>query len=286
MGEIDIENLEVPASYLASLDKYLEGITLARMQPLSVLASAAYAEQAEFRDRTGLEGAVLVEQKATDSQVYVAWREPEDPACQAGIIILAFRGTSSQEDAKIDARAWREAVPMDQPAIGGTVHSGFLKQLNALVSDADGGKTITRVVAELSKGKPVGRVICTGHSLGAALATLGAGWAAVQWPEADVRCFSFASPHVGDAVASSCFQRLVGMRCRVVYRADIVPRLLAATRYRHVDPIIRLHGRGSVEMPWNNNRFTNAFHKWWNGVNDHNMDNYKDSVLFADEAKA
>lgn len=58
----------------------------------------------------------------------------------------------------------------------------------------------------------------------------GAGWAAVQWPEADVRCFSFASPHVGDAVASTCFRRLVGMRCRAVYRADIVPRLLTATR--------------------------------------------------------
>lgn len=47
----------------------LQGITLARMQPLSVLASAAYAEQEEFRQRTGLEQAVLVEHKQTDSQV-------------------------------------------------------------------------------------------------------------------------------------------------------------------------------------------------------------------------
>lgn len=39
------------------------------MQPLSVLASAAYAEQEEFRQRTGLEKAVLVEHKKTDSQV-------------------------------------------------------------------------------------------------------------------------------------------------------------------------------------------------------------------------
>lgn len=49
----------------------------------------------------------------------MAWREPEDPSCQAGTVILAFRGTSSQEDALIDARAWREPVEMDQPAIGG-----------------------------------------------------------------------------------------------------------------------------------------------------------------------
>lgn len=40
-------------------------------------------------------------------------------------------------------------------------------------------------------------------------------------------------------------------------------------RYHHVDPVIRLHGRGSVEMPWKNNRLTNIFHKWWNGVDDH-----------------
>lgn len=58
-------------------------------------------------------------------QVYVAWREPEDPSCQAGTVILAFRGTSSREDALIDARAWREPVAMDQPAIGGEGASGL-----------------------------------------------------------------------------------------------------------------------------------------------------------------
>ncbi len=41
------------------------------------------------------------------------------------------------------------------------------------MSKAEGGNTITRVVSQLSGGRPVGRVICTGHSLGAALATLG-----------------------------------------------------------------------------------------------------------------
>lgn len=62
---------------------------------------------------------------------------------------------------------------MPASASAGTVHSGFLKQLDALVSKADGGNTITQVVGRLSGGRPVGRVICTGHSLGAALATLG-----------------------------------------------------------------------------------------------------------------
>lgn len=60
----------------------------------------------------------------------------------------------------------------------------------------------------------------------------------------------------------------------VVARAGLaawrnIYRINRARRYHHVDPIIRLHGRGSVEMPWKNNRYTNILHKWWNGVNDH-----------------
>ena len=37
-----------------------------------------------------------------------------------------------------------------------------------------------------------------GHSLGAAVATLLAPWAALQWPSADVRCVTFGSPRVGN----------------------------------------------------------------------------------------
>ena len=37
-----------------------------------------------------------------------------------------------------------------------------------------------------------------GHSRGAAVATLLAPWAALQWPSADVRCVTFGSPRVGN----------------------------------------------------------------------------------------
>lgn len=42
MGEIDIENVEVPASYMATLDKYLE------VGPSAAPADSPTAEQAAF----------------------------------------------------------------------------------------------------------------------------------------------------------------------------------------------------------------------------------------------
>jgi hypothetical protein len=42
------------------------------------------------------------------------------------------------------------------------------------------------------------QVVCTGHSLGAALATLCGTWAATTYPTADVRVANFGSPFVGN----------------------------------------------------------------------------------------
>ena len=58
------------------------------------------------------------------------------------------------------------------------------------------------------------------------MTSAGAAWASLQYNDADVRCFSFGSPHVGNIEAAKSFQRVVGMRYRAVYEADIVPRLL------------------------------------------------------------
>lgn len=308
--DMDVENVGIPPQYRDTLDGYIEGLVVSRMQPLSILASAAYADPGQTNevevDEGPLKGKVkktvlgfhgltlyeeeeakLVQHAQSDAQCYVIWRPFTNPetGARVGTVILAFRGTSSKQDALIDARAWRDKVEVkNQAAVQGYVHSGFLKQLDRLVSKADNGDTIPRVVAGMAGDVPVGRVICTGHSLGAALSTLGAAWAALQWPEADIRCYSFASPHVGDAEAVACFEKLVGSHARAMYRADIVPRLLTFTKYRHADPAIRLSGRGKVQMPWHNIPISNIFHLWIpNGVANHNMDNYKESVQFKEE---
>lgn len=54
------------------------------------------------------------------------------------------------------------------------------------------------VLEQQSKGRPPTKVICTGHSLGAALATLCGVWSSLQWLDADVRVVTFGSPAVGN----------------------------------------------------------------------------------------
>ncbi|GAB4815218.1 hypothetical protein N2152v2_002264 [Parachlorella kessleri] len=238
-----------------------------------------------FKSRTGLEHAVLLDDKATDAQAYVAW-------CN-GTAILAFRGTDSLDNFINDAKIAREPVKGLPQNIKGEVHSGFLEEMQALLDVAVAKpwdwKGIAKALEQLQQEQgdepvPPTRVICTGHSLGGALATLGAAWASLQYPGADVRCFSFASPHVGNNEAAECFHQLVGMRCRTVYQADIVPRLLNLSKvahfwdpYWHVDPKVhlRMQGqKGKMYMPWEINPWTSPFEAWWCGVRDHAMHNY------------
>jgi predicted lipase len=43
------------------------------------------------------------------------------------------------------------------------------------------------------------RVIITGHSLGAAIASVAGPWASLTWPAADVRVVTFGSPLPGNS---------------------------------------------------------------------------------------
>jgi hypothetical protein len=51
--------------------------------------------------------------------------------------------------------------------------AGFLQQFAAVVDDANPAMHMGKVLRELSGGRSPNRVLCTGHSLGGALATLG-----------------------------------------------------------------------------------------------------------------
>ena len=54
------------------------------------------------------------------------------------------------------------------------------------------------VLMGLSNGRPPTKVVCTGHSLGAGVASICGLWASLQWVEADVRVVTFGSPAVGN----------------------------------------------------------------------------------------
>jgi hypothetical protein len=104
------------------------------------------------------------------SQAFVATR--------GGDAVLAFRGTEPDDPTDLGADADLVLVEL---AGGGRVHRGFAHALDVVWSS---------IAPAIPAG---GRVLVTGHSLGAALATLAA-------PRVSgARLFTFGSPRVGDA---------------------------------------------------------------------------------------
>ncbi|KAI5065351.1 hypothetical protein GOP47_0020046 [Adiantum capillus-veneris] len=97
--------------------------------------------------------------------------------------------------------------------------------------------------------KNVRRVICMGHSLGGALATLCAQWCQyVAYKKAQIWCVTVGSPRVGNTEFAQDFDMNVvkdGRSYRVVNKGDIVPYIPWigtpwSTVYKHVGGLMYL----------------------------------------------
>jgi len=95
----------------------------------------------------------------------------------ARLTVVAFRGTAGLRDIVTDLMIWRTRWTP-----GGRVHAGFARALRRI------WPALVRALGDRD-----GRLIYTGHSLGAALATLAA---TLVPPDA---LYTFGSPRVGDA---------------------------------------------------------------------------------------
>jgi hypothetical protein len=171
------------------------------------LAASGFDEVAVFASNVTGTGAILVQSRAA-----------------APFAVLAFRGTEQKiQDFLHDADTW----PV--PAFAGSVlvHRGFKRALNSVWTAID---------TELNRlSCPV---FYTGHSLGAALATLGA---ARRAPRA---VYAFGSPRVGDA---RFVDRLRAVPVyRIVHGADIVTSVPPeAFGFRHAGEERRIGGAPS-----------------------------------------
>ena len=89
------------------------------------------------------------------------------------------------------------------------------------------------------------RITCCGYSIGGGLCTIGAYWAAIKFPTADVRCVTFGSPRVGSKQFAFAFVNIVANTYRVVYEADPVPHHpRGGSMYCHVSQPIWIHDGG------------------------------------------
>jgi hypothetical protein len=162
--------------------------------------------------------------------------------------VLVFRGSD-------DLAAWAtnlDALPAPWRG-GGNTHRGFAEALDAVWPEV-----------EAALARTAGPLLFTGHSLGAALATL----AASLRPEAVL--YTFGSPRVGDAGFEAATRRRPGFAARYVNHRDIVCRVPSARLgYRHIGEAHVIDRAGRVHQRRPHNRgvselLASAFegHRW------------------------
>ncbi|MDQ3803263.1 MAG: lipase family protein [Acidobacteriota bacterium] len=161
--------------------------------------------------------------------------------------VVAFRGTQVDEfwASVVDIATDVKFILVPDGA-GGRVHKGFLQGL-ALVWDG-----LREHLRQLQEAGGPGRGFWfTGHSLGAALATL-ASERAIRELGSDVRgLYTFGSPRVGDESFRSrlTVHGLEQHTFRVVNNSDVIARVPPEVLYRHVGHLKLIDGAGVLHHP-------------------------------------
>lgn len=148
-----------------------------------------------------------------------------------GRLYLVFRGTEITSGFQFGQEWCEDALSLPlEPFGAGHVHLGFYGAWKAL-RDA-----VLTAAAAVGAPPANGKVI-TGHSLGAALATL-------CWADLAGDLMTFASPRVGDpAFATSLWD---GQTVRIVNAPDIVPDVPTDPPFRHGGYQQKVEGPGSA----------------------------------------
>ena len=155
-----------------------------------------------------LAGDAPIHEPSTDTQAYVAIREPQDE--DPGMAVIVFRGTTNIRDwmRNVDIRA--EPVEDPKPGKQGTVghfHKGF----------HDGYRSVEDEINKRLAGTGNMPLYITGHSLGGALAVVATWYQSAQRLAA---CYTFGAPRVGDHGLMGRFKTPI---YRIVNAADPVP---------------------------------------------------------------
>ena len=130
---------------------------------------------------------------------------------------------------------------------GGLVHEGFRKDIAEIWNDKNGVQGLKSYLQSLlASGKHT--LWITGHSLGAALATLAAE-RAVRDAGFDVRgVYTYGSPRVGDNQFKQNYEArgLNAKTYRILHGVDIAQRLFPGAAYRHVGQLKFIDADGQL----------------------------------------
>ncbi|MHA2171143.1 MAG: lipase family protein [Candidatus Kariarchaeaceae archaeon] len=183
-------------------------------------AIEAYHNEDEISlDELGFSLVKYLNNTSTDTQGYIAKDETR--------LVIAFRGTSSLKDAMTDIQIGKVKYPKVRRWIfKPKTHKGFHHAYTSINRDA-----IEIIKNELSQAPYT--VYCTGHSLGATLATL----LALELKKSlkiDPILYTYGSPKIGNRWFRRHFNGKVKKSYRIVNDEDPVPQLPGLT-YKHVN---------------------------------------------------
>jgi len=189
----------------------------------------AFVTRGAFLESKGWREEAFFNQGGTQAGIFL-----KDKDCAA----LVFRGTLGLKDVITDA----EFLP-DAWQFGGNVHGGFKEAFGAVWDNVKNGL--------LSLNVPV---FFTGHSLGAALATLAA--SQCRKDPALAKCgpaalYTFGSPRVGDQKFGATLNGL--FHCRVVNNKDLVPTMppvlpVEGVTFRHTGQLHLIEPNGHLHV--------------------------------------
>lgn len=160
---------------------------------------------------------------------------------------IAFRGTDSLQDWKMDLKFWQKTIPYGNTVSPIRVHTGFINAYkNPQVREF-----LHRFVTP-----DIHFIRITGHSYGAALAVLCAVDLEYNFPGKDIEVILFGCPRVGNQAFQKSYDQRVFKTIRVENGNDIVTKIpFAIMGYRHVG--IKFH----IGPPRIWGRFSNEHHR-------------------------
>ncbi|DBB09212.1 TPA: hypothetical protein ACH3X3_007798 [Trebouxia sp. C0006] len=188
----------------------------------------------------GLDKYELMWEKAEDTKVLLAWN--------TNTVLVSFRGTASLANALADIQVWMSHYPgkrqgskgegpdlLAGPAAafswlpGGrpAVHRGFLNSWRANGLNQRVKQRVWDILYSKDVDRSNVKVLCTGHSLGGALASLAAFDIRRHCPclkPMDVSCYTFGAPRVGNHAFARQYDATVPDTWNIINNQDVIAR--------------------------------------------------------------
>ncbi len=170
----------------------------------------------------------VIYHKGTDTKCLLAWG--------GTTLVVAFKGTSSFENVLTDLNFLKSFHPPRRTApitsswglslihVPVRVHTGFLEAWSTDEYDKKVVERVGEILTELG-GPQVVTFMVTGHSLGGALATLASHAFKTAYPAAQITCYTYGQPRVGNRPFAYEYNRLVPDHFAVINGQDPVTRV-------------------------------------------------------------